>query len=167
MGYRKHLKVIKRSAYEKHLSEYVDNEDMMFCEGICKINTEIDVDFPIDNLDDVGLRYDDEYPPKVLSKKDIRGLLLFYQKKQSEYSKKRMELYKNIDVNDESSIDKLVSSEFTTFLHNSSISSYFDKRIETKGFLGDSDFFLLQYFYLLMIYQSYFEEEYVFIITHG
>ena len=74
----------------------------------------------------------------------------------------------NYKTDDISKIQRqLFHSAWIGFMLNNSIKAFFKNVIKKDCFTTDSDYFLLQYFYLVELYKKFDDEKQIIIITHG
>ncbi len=147
MGYRINLNIVDKSDFES-VAEF--NYDTIY-DLIDRKKTRIELwnELNLDLFDKTEGEFD-EYHPRILNKSDIREILKVYQKLLVESSEERMK-----------------KQEYSiTFDHY--IKCYFDQLIDTDSTkVKGSGLFLLDYFYLVEIYDRFSDESDVCIITHG
>jgi len=172
MRYRIHLKIINKKYYKKYLKEFrKDSDEDKYFNPETIICTEISDSLSLEKFKIIK-EIDKEYPPYRLKQKDIKIILNHYQNEQTEILKERIDKNKKIkDLYSEKKGFKKAEDEIFLLLQrdfylNYYVHSYFNELKKNNKYLEDSDYFLLQYFYLVKIYFEY-DKKNVYIITHG
>ena len=171
MSYRIHISVMNKKDYLIYLKKYKKSKDedkYFYIDNSIEISDDTDIrqfkKIPIKKL---------EYHPRILNKKDFKKIIIFYQNEQLSISEKRL---KDIEIIKEqySKEDKLNKvnqqavdsiNRFQTELHYTLW--YFEKLQRDNILIADSDYFKLQYFYMVGLYESFSDKENVLILTHG
>ncbi len=139
MGYRIHVGIVKK----KELKEYLKKKEEYF--GLQASDIELNDNTPIQQFKVIEQYKDDEYEPYVLNKKDFQKII---------------DYYKNFIHEDYSNHDKDMK------MMRWHIERYFNKlKIQNKN-IETAGLFLIDYFYLVNLYETIKEDE-CFIITHG
>lgn len=172
MSYRIHLNIINKKYYNKYLKEFrKDNDEDKYFDPKTIIHTEISDSLNLEKFKIIkGI--DEEYPSFILKQKDIKIILDHYQNEQIEILKERIDRNKKIkDLYSEKKGFKKAEDEIFLLLQrdfhlNYYVHFYFEGLKKDNECLKDSDYFLLQYFYLTKLYFEY-DKKNVYIITHG
>lgn len=161
MSYRIWVGIVKKKDLEVHLSqEFTDSDEDYdkkwdFLHNLTKI--ELNDNTPIEQFKVIKGYEDEEYPPYVLTKKDFQKLLNYYKKFLTESFKE-----KEKEVRENKYKDNSLSYE----RHIYHIKIYFDRLIKENKNIDSSGLFLLDYFYLVRMYENWKNGDRA-IITHG
>lgn len=168
MGYRIHLGIVKikdlKDQLHKDFSNIECEVERYEAEQEFFYNT-WDVELQ-DNLDLNQFRpikkyKDDEYPPYRLNKKDFQKILDYYKKMICEDSKEKERISNNKELFEKDRRHLISVSTHYMYIH-----SYFERLIKSNKNICSSGLFLLDYFYLVRVFESMKTNECV-IITHG
>jgi len=166
MGYRIYFGLIKKSDLDNHLKRKFTNNDEDYDEKwnffYNSRNIELFDETPIWKFKKVkGYEYE-EYPPYILTKRDFQELLDYYKQfimksfKEKESMLDKIKSKEDIDVREISNL----------YIHFYYLKSYFERLIKQKKNIDSSGLFLLDYFYLVRIYENWKNGQRG-LITHG
>ena len=166
MSYRIYIGIIKKKDLDNHLSKCFSDSDEDYDKKWDFLNSSTDVELyvntPIEKFKVVDGYNDEEYPPYVLSKKDFQKILDFYKHFLKEsFESKQKEIIK-ILKNEDKDTTKLRSVS----IHFHYLTSYFDVLIKQKMNIDSNGLFLLDYFYLVKMYENWKNGDRA-LITHG
>lgn len=176
MSYRIHLSLLSKNDIEKAIETaytYKESEGYIYLE-LPNNRIEIIDTAPIGHLPKVFPKETIGYHPYYLSKPEFRKLLIYYQKHivnnaQIQYAKidEINETYKNKEQI--TSLDKSLNKKFyyTCITNISETKSYFEKLLKENKLLDDSSLFIIQYFYLVKLYETFNEDTHVMVVSHG
>jgi hypothetical protein len=179
MGYRINLNIIDKEYWESFINEpvhKVQDDDYYFWDTFdnskYKTETEISDMTKINHFTKVKLTKDNEYPLYILTKVDFLEIIKFYQHFLAENSGKEIEKIEKI--RDQYSKTKTFNAyDIMEVLSHScwleeNIQYYFGTRLKKcHELVLDDSRFLLQYFYLVDLYNNFNEQTQVLIISHG
>ena len=163
MSYRIHIGLIKK----KELDEFISNHDRSKEDSWEKrwdfLSSKRDIEIfdstPIDEFKIIPSFEDEEYEPHILNKKDFQRLLDFYKKHLMESHKDKQT---KLNLKGKEAERELLNS--LTFHHH--IEYYFKSLLKRNKNMGQSGLFLLDYFYLVRMYDNWKNGDRA-IITHG
>lgn len=178
MGYRKYINILKKDDYNKLISAYKLNQDIDVdtddpkCFDLYdfkeKYRSEVCDDLPLDQFEEIDIN-EQEYHPLILDKSDFRKIIVFYQELQIKNSQNVLDRQSKIEnIEDDKKSQRLINDSFFNYVnHAHNVSWYFKNLIESDILMSDSDYFLLQYFELVKLYEGFNDEKDILIITHG
>ena len=164
ISYRIHLGIVKKKDLDEHLSKNFSDSDEDYHKKTDFFNQSWDVELfdetPIEQFTKIN-GYDDEYPPYRLTKKDVQIILNFYKQFLKNYfENKQNEINKHLN----NSSDEINLYSIST--HFQVLKNYFGRLIKQNKNICEDDLFLLDYFYIVKIFDNMKEDE-VAIITQG
>ena len=152
MSYRIHIGIVKKKDLDNHLSKTFTDDDKGWDEENSFFHASRDTELndwtKIDQFRIVKGYEKEEYPHYILSKEDFQKVLDYYKK----FLKESFELK-------EKSLEKQP-------LHFHYLKSYFNTLIKQKTNITTSGLFVLDYFYLVRMYENWQNGD-VALITHG
>lgn len=164
MSYRIHLGIVKKKDLDEHLSKKFSDDD----EGYQRKNDFFNRSWGVELFDETPIEQftkikgiDEEYPPYILSKEDVQKILDFYKQFLKDYfEEKQNQIHKHI-----------MNKDYELNLHSLSthfrvLKNYFNCLIKQNKNISESSLFLIDYFYIVKIYERMNSDE-VGIITHG
>lgn len=162
MSYRIYISITKKEALDKFLLG--DTSDFEFEEH--DIIAELYDNLNLKQFTPIEQYKDEEYPPYILNKDDFQKILNCYKSIIFENMKEKEQyLNKLVDIGEEEI--KIDRSELISIWRNYVyISNYFEEILNTETLIKTSGLFLLDYFYLVKMFENLKEDE-VFLITHG
>ena len=164
MSYRIYIGKCKKKDLDNHLSKQFTDSDEDYDEKWTFFHntqdTELNNNTNISQFKIVKGYEDEEYPPYVLTKKDFQKILDYYKQfLLDDFEKKINDLnckHNDIKLKDYSHIN----------VHFHYLANYFKRLNQTHKNIDSSDLFLLDYFYLVKMYDSWKNGDRA-IITHG
>lgn len=162
MSYRIHLGIIQKKDLDKHTSKQFSDSDEDYDKKMDFFTHYRDIELfdetPIKQFEKLKGYENEEYPPYVLSKNDLQKILDFYKKFLKESFKNKQKIL------DKKNIKPIHISDLKGHFHY--LKCYFDGLIKQKKNISDCGLFLIDYFYLVMIYEKWTEGD-VALISHG
>lgn len=166
MGYRKHLKIISKSNFEKAIENEKKWFNFIYETGKFK-SIEISDSTDLRQFKKIKSLKHLEYPPYILTKKDLLKIINFYKEQQLSIAKDKLAQFDRIKEKGSLQVDSDISLFMNSyFILLINVESYF-KKVDDKYLVNDSDYFLLQYFYLVELYKTVDFKKDVLVITHG
>jgi len=166
MSYRIHFGIVKKKDLENHLSKHFGNGDDDYDKKWDFFNdswaVELFDETPIEQFHIVKGFEDEEYPPYVLSKKDFKKILDFYKHFLKESFEKKEHQLDKIKSKDDIELREISNIN----CHYYYLKCYFSTLIEQKKNISESGLFLLDYFYLVKLYENWKNGQRG-LITHG
>lgn len=158
MSYRIYLGIRKKKYLNQYIARHDRTEEYSYFDFDCR-DIELHDGLDIERFSPITEYKDEEYEPYVLTKKDVLYIIEYYQKLNLENYKEKMKITEK-----EFNLDKRNSlGVHLMYMH---IVTYFGRLIKEKTLITDAGFFLLDYFYLVKMYEDMKDDE-CGIITHG
>jgi hypothetical protein len=166
MSYRVHIGKIKKKDLDNHLSKTVTDSDEDYDEKwdffYNSRETELFDETPIEQFKIIKGYENEEYPPYVLTKKDFQRLLNFYKNFLKDSFEEKEKQYDKIKSKNDIDLRTIVNNN----IHFYYLKNYFKNLIKQNKNITESGLFLLDYFYLVNMYNSWKNGERA-VITHG
>lgn len=156
MSYRIWLGIAKRKELNEYLATTMDD---YFEFGYKHQDIELHDELDIERFSPITKFKDIEYNPYILIKEDLQYIIDYYK----ELNLKNYEEKMKITDKDFNADKRKQLGMHLMYYH---IVGYFKGLIKHKKNISDAGFFLLDYFYLVRIYDTIKEDECI-IITHG
>ena len=173
MSYRIHLNIGPKDQIKKYLYKTPADESIYLAGNQIRngITLELDDELPIEHLKKIAKFKDAEYCPYSLTKNDILEIIFFYRKKQFDLATKEIEKLSKIKDDIEAgrlsdALGPVCSFIMYENLNNENLRNYF-KEIESKELVKEEGRFLLDYFYLVRLYDNFSSKSDMAVITHG
>ena len=166
MSYRIHIGIIKKKDLDNHLSKtFIDNDedyDKKWNFFYKSRDIELFDETPIEQFKIVKGYENEEYQPYILTKVDFQKLLNFYKDFLKKSFEKKEKQYDNIKRKKDINLKNIVNDN----IHFYYLKSYFKNLIKQDKNMTESGLFLLDYFYLVKIYENWKNGDRA-LITHG
>lgn len=164
MSYRIHLSILRKNQINEYLKRTEDkyfneNEDLDF-----EYETELHDETPIEDFTPIEKFKDSEYSPYILDKNDFQKILDYYKNLIYESIKEKVELT-DVKRNEENKI-LIEDKNAGIHIHFYYIQNYFNGLIKNNKNIDSSGLFLLDYFYLVRLFENLKDDELI-LITHG
>ena len=177
MSDRIHLNIVNKKKFKEYLKSYNDEDGSHYLlgrhiEGGKSI--EVFDELPIDQYRQLFKDDEDEYCPYIITKNKIRGILKFYQKSLLSNAENKIKdmanIIKAVNLNDkfsDESISKIMVHFRSYRLHHEFLKLYFEGLIKDDTLVQEDGQFLLDYYYILDMYNTFDSKRDIAIITHG
>jgi len=166
MSYRIHFGLIKKSDLDNHLKKKFTNSDEDFDMKWDFFYNSRDIELfdetPIEKFKKVKGYEDEEYPPYILTRKDFQKLLNYYKQFIMDSFEKKESMLDKIKSKEDIDIREISNLN----IHFYYLKSYFKRLIKQNKNIDSSGLFLLDYFYLVRIYENWKNGQRG-LITHG
>lgn len=170
MGYRIRLSIINQKELDrqikKHMLDNLNEEESFYLEDMNSIEIMDSID--VDKFKNYFNNDKDEYPMKKLTKKNLKEILDFYRESfEKSFLKKYKEHEDILERLSKKEIDKGTLRDAKRIIIDKDMLYYgLYNYFKENGEIKDSNFFYLQYFYIVKRYENLKEDE-IILITHG
>ena len=166
MSYRIHIGIVRKKDLDEHLSKSFSDSDDDYDKKWGFFNssneTELSDETPIEQFKIAKGYEEEEYPPYVLTKKDFQKILNYYKQFLKDSHEKKEKELDELGSKDDIDRKKMVAFNINCYY----IKSYFDGLLKKNINIDSSGLFLLDYFYLVRMYENWKNGDRA-IITHG